>query len=195
MNLNQRLKSRHQISSNKLTSGGNAEVNVLKFDKVSPKINRRPWSSSTLSPLDSIELGALNNTLKMACVAQALVVTCLAKNKSAGESSSLNGLFPVTAPSEGLLDDCHLNRKIKPWTLARVPSRGLVRSFKESLSSDQSSVNSAFLTPKLSMREVKTPGSDSIVNHSEDDMAIDVLFYRDRQLYQQSAKKIEPKYH
>ena len=69
-----------------------------------------------------LSTAALNNTLKMACVAHALCVICLAKYNPGGISSSASGTLPalllLLLPIALLvfleLLDCHLKRKIKP---------------------------------------------------------------------------------
>eukprot|EP01083_Nonionella_stella_P033162 90782_1 len=75
----------------------------------------------------------------MACVAHALVVTCLAKNKSSGHSSGPRGLrlIPFPSSSLSLLDDdddspapapdedCHLKRKDETMDLAITANEGL----------------------------------------------------------------------
>mmetsp|Transcript_12707 Transcript_12707/g.23028 ORF Transcript_12707/g.23028 Transcript_12707/m.23028 type:complete len:233 (-) Transcript_12707:18-716(-) len=180
-------------------SGGKCDVKDLKLERVLPRISLRPFLSSSvvfdvaalvsalLSALSSssvsmMELGALNNTLRMAWVAQALWVTCLAKNNPSGQSSPTSALPLSTLPPSSSLftssasdddDDCHLNRKINPWTAAfSTPSMGRMSWRRESSSRLQSSANSTFWVPNDSIKEVNTPGSDSMVHQSSFEDAI-----------------------
>mmetsp|Transcript_25634 Transcript_25634/g.61620 ORF Transcript_25634/g.61620 Transcript_25634/m.61620 type:complete len:266 (-) Transcript_25634:51-848(-) len=150
-------------------SAGKCDVKDLKLERVFPSTSRRPPSSSSpsLSPPSTMELGALNNTLRMACVAHALCVTCLAKNNPSGTSSPVSGVPRALSSLSLPVDDCHLNKNISPCTAAfSTPSIGRTRLERESSSRLHSSVNSTFRVPKDSMREVKTPGSDSMVHQS-----------------------------
>mmetsp|Transcript_4524 Transcript_4524/g.8769 ORF Transcript_4524/g.8769 Transcript_4524/m.8769 type:complete len:202 (-) Transcript_4524:66-671(-) len=184
-------------------SGGKCDVKDLKLERVLPRISLRPLSSSlavldvaALAALASassssvwmMELGALNNTLRIAWVAQALSVTCLAKNNPSGQSSPTSALPLSTLPPSSSLftspalddddddDDCHLNRKINPWTAAfSTPSMGRMSWRRESSSRLHSSANSTFWVPKDSIREVNTPGSDSMVHQSSFEDAIDAV--------------------
>ena len=64
-----------------------------------------------------------------------------------------------------------MNRNIRPCTAASsTPSMGEVRLNRASSSRLQSSANSALRVPKDSMREVNTPGSDSMVHQSSLDI-------------------------
>ena len=103
-----------------------------------------------------------------------MCVTCFAKNNPSGTSSPVSGV-PLLLPSLSFLlsaplpdcDDCHLKRKINPCTAAlSTPSTGWIKFDNESSSRLHNSVNSTLRVPNDSMREVNTPGSDSIVHQS-----------------------------
>lgn len=111
-----------------------------------------------VSPRVTSEWLQFSKTDKIAWVAQALLMTCFAKNMS-------SNLESWTTDPEGSSPGRYLKRNIKPWM-------GL-RCSKLSEERLQSSSTWTPLTPNPRMSSLNTPGSDSIKHHSPaDDMMI-----------------------
>ncbi len=115
------------------------EQNSLKEVRVSPSF-QVPSSSSSLF------CSELSSTDRMACVAHAFWMTCLAKN-------ILSALESLTTVPCGSSSGVHLKRKTSPWTTSPSCS---------SWSRLQSSSTWTPRTPNLLISSVKTPGSLSI---------------------------------
>ena len=125
-----------------------------EFDMASP---REPGSISLVKSFNSFNVGPIsslsvlfNNIAKIAWVAQAFCTSCFAKNKSLSHEVNTFGLYPLFC--------IYLNKNIRPYT-------GSFPTSKISISIISSTWTP--FTPIFFINSENTPGSLSIVHHSD----------------------------